>query len=77
MIGTGGGIEIIFHLILLCPIFHAQAMGGDAQIISILHWMWYTLDEAQLRGVGGDDLTTALQAHFSLFKFRQHKLHVP
>jgi hypothetical protein len=52
-------------------------MGGDAQIISILHWMSYTLDEAQLRGVGGDDLTTALQAHFSLFKFRQHKLHVP
>jgi hypothetical protein len=44
-------------------------MGGDAQIISILHWMWYTLDEAQLWGVGvgGDALTTALQAHFSLF----------
>jgi hypothetical protein len=42
-------------------------MGGDAQIISILHWMWYTLDKAQLGGVGGDALTTALQAHFSLF----------
>ncbi len=44
-------------------------MGGDAQRISILHWMWYTLDEAQLGGVGvgGDALTTALQAHTFLY----------